>query len=312
MEEVSGLVIRKLEAMTEAAEPRVICSKRKAISALLPHAVRLAGSGKQQMIGVFSRVAEASDSEGFIWHSVEPFMATLFDKPRTAFLDRTITLVSPYLDWDRYCFDKNMVTRWSTAALAVPYTEVVGRSVVDALWRIVCTGTLQPHIPIRIWSWSNSRTFLPPIRLGQFMRTWRVICQIRALEDIDILKSYFLLVWSDWRCPEDSALIEMHNSVKRNFNGIGMGCHRGDLIDRLDHVLGQLDQGPEYLKKHRPDLDFSVTQDAKGHYRELKEALLEMDREATEILTRTPSRFVVLFDLLTPADMYRISPDIHV
>jgi len=47
-------------------------------------------------------------------------------------------------------------------------------------------------------------------------------------------------------------------------------------------------------------------------YRELKQVLLEVDREATEILTRKPSRFTIPFNLLTSMDTYRISLDVRV
>jgi len=113
LEEVSRLVTRKLETMAKAADWEAILSKRKAISTLLPYAIRLAGGGQQQMIDAFSRTARASNSGEFMWRCVGPVVDTLFDEPSTPSLDRVITLLSPHLDY----FNENKVTRWSTAAL---------------------------------------------------------------------------------------------------------------------------------------------------------------------------------------------------
>ena len=194
------------------------------------------------------------------------------------------------------------------ATSADPYADDVDRGVVDTLLRIASIDALRQHIPVSIWLWSNNQTFLLPAWLGWYMRRQEVVRQVRALGDIEILKSYFLLVWLDWRHLYDSALTEMCTSIREDFSGTGMGHHRGDLIERLDHTLGQLDRGPEYLKmrlkKHRPDLRLADTEIAKGQYRELKRVLLEVDREAMQTPTRTPSRFVILFDLFTSMDIY--------
>ena len=269
--------------MAETADPIAIFDKRKAISAILPYAIRLAGGGQQRMVDVFSRVARASNSGEFMWHCVEPLVVALFDEPNTPSPDRVITLVSPYLNWGNFHFDQNIVTRWSTAALAtlaVPYTEEVGRSVVDTLLRIMPVGSLRRYIPVSIWSWSNNEMFLPPAWLGAQTRKPEVVRQVRAVGDTEILKSYLLLVWLEWGPLEDAALTEMCILIREDFNGIGMGHHREDLRKRLDHVLGQLNQGWEYINRHRPDLRLSNTEIANNQYGELMRVLVEVDREA--------------------------------
>jgi len=50
---------------------------------------------------------------------------------------------------------------------------------------------------------------------------------------------------------------------------------------------------------------------ARDDYRKLKQTLLEVDREEMEILTRTPSRSIVPFDLLTSVNTYRISLNVR-
>jgi hypothetical protein len=74
----------------------------------------------------------------------------------------------------------------------------------------------------------------------------------RGLGDVDILKSYFLFIWSEWSQLSDVG--GMLVSIREDFGGIGMGHHRDDLIKRLDHVLGQLDRGLDYLEQHQDGL----------------------------------------------------------
>jgi len=76
-----------------------------------------------------------------------------------------------------------------------------------------------------------------------------VIRQVRELEDVEVLKSYLLLVWSGWEAlPDDRGFAEMCALVREDFSGTGMGRHQEDLIEHLDYVLGQLDQRLEYLQ----------------------------------------------------------------
>ena len=71
-----------------------------------------------------------------------------------------------------------------------------------------------------------------------------VVRWAREFGDLGVLKSYFLLLWSEWFHIDSwsGGLTEMQISIQEDFGGIGMGCHREDLIKRLDHVLGQLNR----------------------------------------------------------------------
>ena len=52
-------------------------------------------------------------------------------------------------------------------------------------------------------------------------------------------------------------------------------ANRSDLVRRLDHVLGELDQGLEYLKQRKPGMGTVEIQVAKRDYRKLGEVLQE-------------------------------------
>lgn len=119
---------------------------------------------------------------------------------------------------------------------------------------------------------------------------------IRAPKDIEILKCYLLLV--GWKSLWPDGFFEMCNSMREDFGGIGMNCHRVDLMQRLDHVLEELGKGLEYIRKDRPELYEEDSQERKHQRGELRGTSLKVDRKALEILTRRSSRFIVLFDSL--------------
>ena len=159
---------------------------------------------------------------------------------------------------------------------------------VDTLLQIAQVSHLRPHIPVDIWTWLKKRPSLPPVCWGRGWGTeFDIVHQIRGLGDIEILKSYFLLVWSEWDWLYDSGIDEMKIAIGEDFGGIGMWCHREDLIERLDYVLGRLERGWEFLHQRNPSVNGYHIERGKACYGELKEILLEVDGKATETLTRT-------------------------
>ena len=168
---------------------------------------------------------------------------------------------------------------------------------VDTLLQIASMDSLQPHFPVGVWVLLKKLPSLPSFCMGRFLGTTEcVVRRVRDLGDVEILKSYFLLVWSEWDILHSGGLPVVRGSIREDFSGIGMGRHREDLIERLDHVLGQLDEGSGHSLQ---------PQRIKREYKELKEILLEVDQEATDVLTCTPS------DLLTPVGTHRVALDIH-
>jgi hypothetical protein len=317
-------VTQELTTIAQVESPEQIWSKRKAITALFPYAVWRERDGEHGMVDAVLGAARTSSSAEFMWNAVGPFSATLFGRAGPDSLNRVITLASPHMLPSIRGFDETMVTRWAATVSTVPYTEEVGQAVVDALLQIASIPSIQRHIPVDIWSRLNKRPSLPPVCRGRSRgSSGDVVCQVRALGDIGILKSYLFLVWSEWdhmgdsyRWPagptkaqadiQDRGLNEMRISIWEDFGGIEMGYHREDLIKRLDHVLEQLGQGLGHLKQQKPSIDEDEIRLAIEQYGELKEVLLEVDREATRTLTRTPSGLILLFGSLTPAVIHRI------
>ena len=396
-------IAQQLQVIT-TSDPGVIYSKRKALSALFPYAVSLEQYRGGEMVDAILCAARASNAGSFMWHHVSPFITTLFDRESPS-LNQIIVLASPHVPWSEISNKKSRVTRWAVAVSALPYTEAVGQSVVDALLQIASIDSLRPCIPISIWAWCNyggQPPPLPPINtiapdtLGSLniyrqhslsslisshisqpysevlrrylssrsssisipptmmpgpiithaptiypiastvmlpttmpaphmnnvypstttistspiiiptaqnirkMTHWEqlslppgclgrskgnggaIVHHVRELGDIRILKSYFLLVWSEWDHIDDESggFVEMQISIQEDFSGIMMQYHREDLIKRLDDVLEQLDQGFTYLVQYKPGIHEHNIQIAKGQYGELKRVLLEVDRKA--------------------------------
>jgi hypothetical protein len=97
-------------------------------------------------------------------------------------------------------------------------------------------------------------------------------------------------------------------SVREDFSGIGMGCHRAELIQRLDYILGELDRRSRRTNSDLEDDELwrnevgPSSRVMRGRYREFRRVLQEVDQKATEILHRMPPSFI-FFSLLTPVDL---------
>ena len=283
MEHILSHITQKLESVVATADRDHIFSKRKAISALFPYAILLEQEGHQGMVDVILSAARASHFGKFMWNRTNPYIIPLFDKQSPPSLDRVVALASPHVAWDTMLDGTNAVARWAAATSAVPYTEEVGQSVVDALLQIVSITSLRSHIPIDLWTWLKRRPSLPPVSRGQ-----KLACQpeaihyIRGLGDIEILKSFFLLMFSEWSYFYD-AVYEIETSIREDFSGIQMQEHRKDLRRQLDHVLEQLDRGLEYIKQQKPLMDKIEVGMMKDLYKVLRSALLEVDKEDVNV-----------------------------
>jgi hypothetical protein len=147
------------------------------------------------MLDIFLRVARASKEWEFTWHQFGRYASGLLHEASP----RAVVLVLPFISWDWLTYQEDWIKRWAWAVSGAPDTERVAQSVVDTLLQIVSKEELLPHIPVSIWSWLTKQPHLPAICLGRNVGTSaHVVKAVRALRDIEILKSYLLLVWSEW------------------------------------------------------------------------------------------------------------------
>jgi len=287
--------------MIKVADPVLIYSKRKAITAFFPYAAWQEGSERREMLDMLLRAAVVSGKQGFMWQWVGQHVTALLDEENPVSPKRAVILASPHLAWWDFANNEHLIQLWAAATAVVPYTEDIGRCVVDTLLLVGSRDSLRPHLPAGMWSWLNKRPSLPPVCKGRSLGTERdSVRTIRGLGDIETLTSYLLLIWSEW----DSILSgfeEMRTSIKEDFGGAMTGHHRKELLRRLGSVLGQLDGGLGYLRQHNPNLPGTHIWWARAQYKELRELLLEVDGKATEGLIREPPQSALPFGLLTPA-----------
>jgi len=290
--------------MAEAEDLDELCSKRKAITALLPYAVWQERDGQPEMLDTLLHAARASRVLWFRWYHISEFASTLFSKATSY----AIVLTSPYIPWGHLGGRGNLVQQWAEATSRVPYTQEVAQDVVDVLLHIASQDALSPYIPIDVWSWLKKQPALPPICLGRYIGTDSdVIKVVWGLKDIEVIKSYLLLTWSEWDTFD--GFKEVCASMGDNFGGVGGGCHRADLVQRLDYILVQLDQGLEHLNQHNPNISGRSLQVMKDQYQKLRETLLEM---STEAIAREFHLMITLPCILTLVGTLRIPCNIHV
>ena len=282
MEQVSNLIAQKLETMAEAEDHRLLQSKRKAITTLLPYAVRQEREGRPETLDSILHAFGAARVLRFTWDFVDTFFSTLLSKasPRAA------ALASPHIHWDLLTGRGDLIQQWAATVSTAPHDDEVVQSVVDALLQIASAGNLAQYIPVDLWSWLTECPPLPIICWGRSVGTRaHVVDAVRALEDVEVFKSYLLLVWSEWGFPWSDGIDRMRTYIQGDFGGIGMGHHRADLIQQLDHVLERLDLGLWNLGQRDPELGEADLEMRTNQYRELRESLLEVDIKA---ISRTP------------------------
>jgi len=220
-----------------------------------------------------------------MWNRIRPLVVTLLEEQNNVSVKRIAILASPHLWLWNFPASKHLIQPLAVAISEIPYTDEVGTSVVDTVLQVAFNPSLRSSIPPDMWSWLNKRPSLPPVCWGRYLAGHASAFRtVRALRDIETLKSFLLLIWSEWNGPYSHGLQEMHTAIREDLGEIGMWCHREDLLRHLDHVLGQLDLGLENLQQHDPDIDEGDIQGRKDQYGTLREALLEI-RELLRLTT---------------------------
>ena len=313
MEQILGVITGELETLVEARDLDTLRHKRKAITILFPYAVSREREQQYAILDVFLHAVRGTQPVRFWWRHVRPFMKVLFGGTGRVSAKWALMLASPYIPWREWSFGEGPAQAWAAAVSTVPREEEIAPSVVDALLQIASIKPLLPHIPGDAWSWLTLRPSLPPVFKGRNVGSVSYVVQmVRDLKNIEILKSYLLLIWSEWDSLYDDGYFRMRISIREDFGGIGMDYHRADLLQRLDYVPTQLDRGLEHLQRYKPSLNEVDLQGRKKQYEALKEILLDVDREALEVLTRTFPRSTALSELLTHVGVHRITFNVHV
>ena len=269
--------------MIEAADSALIQARHKAITAFFLYAAQQKQNGQHEMLDTFLHTTRASRKKGFMWHHIRQPLTPLLNEEGPVFQKQAAILALPHLPWWNPTIDGYFIQLWAEAAWAVPYTEDVGQCVADTLLLIASQKSLQPHIPVKMWSWLNKHPFLSPTCVGGSQQD--VVQGVQRLGKIETLTSYLLFVWSECNYLYQDGLEEMCTVIRKDFSGVRMRDYRKSLLKHLDHILGQLDLGPKPTQQYKQDLSEEEIQTMKGQYGQLREVLLEVDKEVMNMLT---------------------------
>ena len=133
--------------MVEAEDYRLLQSKRKAITALLPYAVWQERDGQPEMLDTILRAVRASRMTEFMWRHIDQFVSTLFSEASPC----AIVLVSPHIRWSWLRGRGDLVQWWVATTSMVPHAEEVAQSVVDTLLQVSFWDELVRYIPVDLW-----------------------------------------------------------------------------------------------------------------------------------------------------------------
>jgi len=196
-------------------------------------------------------------------------------------LKRAAILALPYLELAWLDSDEmsGFTELWISAADALKDMEGVCQAVVDVLLQMAFFHTVRTHITPKAWSWLNKRPALPPRCRGRLLCSIgsNVLPAIRARNDIELLASYLITMWSEWDCAGDWAFEGMCQALLEEFRGDDdeVREHRMDLLARLNSVLGELGRGLAYLRVWNPDMQPDELEIIRKRYRELKRILVQ-------------------------------------
>ena len=313
--------------MVEAEDHGPLQSKCKAITAIFPYAVLRERNGQPEMFDTILRAFRVPRVSMIMWRHVNRSVSTLLSVGSP----RAVVLAWPHVTQISPGIEGAYIRVWAVAVCAAPSTEEVAQVVLGTLSRFLSGPWLLPFITTSAWSWlARQPALLPTLQTRDGEKFAHIVNALRGFKDIRILKSYLLLSWSErngfpadrfeqpsdcWTYPgrvlhiRSCIFCTTQIMIQEDFGGDGMGCHRADLADKLDHVLVQLDRGLEYLKQHDWELDAGDLGITKDRYRRLRETLLEAN---TKAINRTPHLMIMSLGMLILLDGHRIPHNIYV
>ena len=96
--------------------------------------------------------------------------------------------------WNWLTGREDLIQWWALAVSTVPHTYECAQDVVNVLLQIA-SEKLLPYVTAGVWRWLTKRPALPPVCWGRDVGTTiRIVDAVQDLEDVEILKSYLLIV----------------------------------------------------------------------------------------------------------------------
>lgn len=271
--------------LTRAAQdPEAILCKYKTITTLFPYAARRGQEGDPRLLDAFlSAVRHFPCTSQWTRRYIRPVIPRLLAEESSAVLKRVAVLALPHLElvWLDSNDIRTFIDLWISAADALECTEAVCHAVVDVLLQMAFFRSVRAHITPTAWAWLNKRPSLPPRCRGRLLCSIgsNVLPAIRSRQDIGLLTSYLVTMWSEWDCAGEWAFEGMCEVLREEFCRDGGGevvreC-RMDLIARVNWVLGELRRGLEHLRVMNPNMEPDEFEVIRERYRALKRILVQ-------------------------------------
>ena len=212
---------------------------------------------------------------------IRPVIPRLLAEGRPTALKRAAILALPHLElaWLYSAEIHDFIELWISAADALDDADDVCQAVVDVLLQMAFFHSVRAHVTPKAWKWLNKRPVLPPRCRGRLLCSIgsNVLPAIRARNDIELLTSYLITMWSECDCAGEWAFEGMCEALREEFCGDGDEVRefRKDLLARLNLVLGELSKGLGHLKVRHPDMQPDEFEVIRERYRELKRILVQ-------------------------------------
>ena len=251
---------------------------------------------------VLLAISRTSQGSSWVRSHIGPFIEQELSTWDSDVRVRIVMRALPYVEdaWFHIEDKDFFVELWRSVPEDLEYTPEIGQSVVQVLLRMACAYQWRPHIK-RVWRWLKRRPQLPPVCRARSMccNDLGAISKVESLKDIEILKGYLIVVWSEWDWLAPWVCSYMCAVIRKRFGGERKKGHRGELRGRLLHIQKQLDLGMDHLRNQGSEMPAAYLQPTKEAYEALLVTLSEVesprishestpDRESTSDRENTP------------------------
>ena len=244
-------------------------------------------------------ISHTSQGSSWVRRHISPFICQMLSTWDSDVRVRTAVHALSYVEdaWFHNADKSTFVNLWMMAASYLEYTPETGQSVVEVLLRMACVYHWRPHITKEAWRWLKRRPELPPVCRARSLccNDLGAISKVESLKDIEILKGYLIVVWSEWDWLAPWVCSYMCAVIRKRFRGERKKGHREELRDRLLHIQKQLDLGLDHLRSQGSEMPGDYLQPTKEAYEALLETiseveLLQISRESSPDRDSTPDR----------------------
>ena len=254
----------------------------KSVTSIFVYAVRKAEDGDPRLLNEVLLVARRfPQHSGWVRRHISPITGRMLSEPGFEICKHAVVRALPCLEdaWFHTGDKTRFVKRWLSAAAHLKYTQEIGQSVVEVLLRMACVYQWRQHITPEAWEWLKRRPQLPPVCRARSLccSDLGAISAMQTLKNIELLKAYLVVVWSEWDWVAPWVCSHMCTVIRKSFGGEEMKGHRDELRSRLRSVRERLDLGLNHLRKQGSKMSAADFQPTKEAYEALAETLLEMD-----------------------------------